>query len=164
MQAATDRLLVATTSDPAAAFMVVTEAVWWVTLVDATLVRYHQAAYGRLLAHQSDTERLTIEDTFAGLRFVRNQMGRQPGPGDLIRSPRQPGKLAGRIADWTWAPASEPILAAQPGPARDWELARRRSYLAQLAGHPIGATFTQAAAFLQQAWTAAAVDQQPLAQ
>lgn len=156
MQAATDRLLAATTPDPAAAFMVVTEAVWWVTLVDATLVRYHQAAYGQLLARHDDNERRAIEDTFAGLRFVRNEMVRQPGPGDFIRPPRQPGRPAGRIAEWTWATARKPILAAQPGPAQDWELARRRSYLAQLAGHPIGATFTQAAAFLQQAWSTAA--------
>ena len=87
MQAATDRLLAATTPDPAAAFMVVTEAVWWVTLVDATLVRYHQAAYGRLLARHDDNERRAIEDTFAGLRFVRNEMVRQPGPDDFIRPP-----------------------------------------------------------------------------
>lgn len=158
MQAATDRLLAATTPDPAAAFMVVTEAVWWVTLVDATLVRYHQAAYGRLLARYGSNDRRVIEDTFAGLRFVRNQLGRQPSPGDLINSPRQPGKATGHVADWTWTPARKPVLADQPGTAQDWEGTRHRSYLAQLAGHPVGATFTQAVAFLQQAWNAAQGD------
>jgi hypothetical protein len=153
MQAATDRLLAATTADPTAAFMVVTEAVWWVTLVDATLVRYHQAAYGRLLARRDDKERQAIEDTFAGLRFVRNQMGRQPSPGDVIRPPRQSGGPPGRVAEWTWTPAREPVLVAQPGGSHDWEHTRHRSYQAQLAGHRIGASFTQAAGFLQQAWT-----------
>jgi len=158
MQGATDRLLAATTPDPVAAFMVVTEAVWWVTLVDATLVRYHQTAYGRLLARHGDHERRCIEDTLAGLRFVRNQLGRQPSPGDLISSPRQSGGPTGRVADWTWAPAREPTLAHRPGPDLDWEGARHRSYLAQLAGNPVGTTFTQAAAFLQQAWIAAQGD------
>ncbi|HET7015896.1 MAG TPA: hypothetical protein VFI65_18385 [Streptosporangiaceae bacterium] len=152
MRAATSRLLAATTSDPASAFMVVTEAVWWVTLVDATLVRYHQAAYGRLLARHDDNERQTIEDTFAGLRFVRNQMGREPEPGDLICPPRQLSRPGRRVAEWTWAPVCKPVIAAQPGPGQKWEHARRRSYQAQLSGHPIGITFTQAAAFLQQAW------------
>ena len=152
MAAATDRLLAATTPDPAAAFMVVTEAVWWVTLVDATLVRYHQAAYGRLLACRDDDERQAIDDTFAGLRFVRNQMGHQPSPGDVILPPAQPGGPNGRVAEWTWTPARKPVLAAQPGGAQDWEHTRHRSYQAQLAGRPIGTSFIQAAAFLQQTW------------
>ena len=152
MQAATSRLLAATTTDPAAAFMVVTEAVWWVTLVDATLVRYHQAAYGQLLARHDDNKRQVIEDTFAGLRFVRNQMGRQPDPSDLICPPRQPGRTGRRVTEWTWASVCKPVLTGQPGPGHEWEHARHRSYWAQLAGHPVGIAFTQAAAFLQQAW------------
>jgi hypothetical protein len=155
MQAATNRLLAATTSDQTTAFMVVTEAVWWVTLVDATLVRYHQVAYGRMLARREDAERQAIEDTFGGLRFVRNQMGRQPAPSDLIRAPLPPGGPAERVAEWIWTPARKPMLASQPGGApgaQDWENTRHRSYQAQLAEHPIGLTFSRAATFLQQAW------------
>ena len=35
--------------DPPQAFAVIREAVWWVTIVDATLVRYHPA-YRQVLA------------------------------------------------------------------------------------------------------------------
>jgi hypothetical protein len=157
MRAATDRLLAATTPDLATAFMVVTEAVWWTTLVDATLVRYHEDAYGRLLAHIDTAECQAIEDTFGGLRFVRNQMGRrQPRPGDLIRSPQQPSAPSSRVAEWTWNPDCKPVLGAQGGSGQDWELTRYQSYQAQLAGRPIGISFTCAAAFLQQAWTTVA--------
>jgi hypothetical protein len=156
MMAATDRLLAATTSDPHAAFMVVTEAVWWVTLVDATLVRYHDEVYGRLLADLDPAERQAIEDTFGGLRFVRNQMVRQTSPGNLICPPANPGAQPAQVAEWTWDSACSPDVAARPGPDLDWELTRHRSYQAQLAGRPVGGSFTRASAFLQQAWIAAA--------
>ena len=156
MQGATDRLLAATTPDPVAAFMVVTEAVWWVTLVDATLVRYHEGAYGQLLAHLDSAERQVIEDTFGGLRFVRNKMVRLPSPGALLCRPAYGDAPSARVAEWTWNPACVPDLTAAAEPGQDWELTRHRSYQAQLAGRPIGSSFTRAAAFLRQAWTAAA--------
>jgi len=155
MRAATDRLLAATTHDPHTAFMVVTEAVWWVTLVDATLVRYHEGDYGRLLAGLDPAERQEIEDTFGGLRFVRNQMGRQASPDGLICRPTHPGVPADRVAEWIWNPTCEPERGAQSEPGQYWELTRHNSYEAQLAGQPIGSSFTRAAAFLQQAWAAA---------
>jgi hypothetical protein len=154
MRAAADRLLAATARDPGTAFMVVSEAVWWVTLVDATLVRYHDDAYGHLLASLEPARRRETADTFGGLRFVRNQIGRQPGPGDLICRPRQAGAACGRVAGWTWNPDRKPAPDAQPGPGRYWELARHRSYQSQLAGRPVGDSFTCAAGFLHQAWTA----------
>ena len=40
-----DRLLRAKGWDQPHAFAIISEAVWWVTMVDATLVRYHPDAY-----------------------------------------------------------------------------------------------------------------------
>ena len=42
--------------------MAISEAVWWVTMVDATLVRHHPDAYDGVLAGQSPTERQLVED------------------------------------------------------------------------------------------------------
>jgi predicted nucleic acid-binding Zn ribbon protein len=55
---------------------VVSEAVWQVTIVDATLVRYHHEAYDAALAGQPD--RRVTEGTMAGLRFVRNYLAARP--------------------------------------------------------------------------------------
>jgi hypothetical protein len=61
--------------DRAHGFAAISEAVWWVTMVDATLVRYRPGIYSDLLSRQAAAERRITEDTFAGLRFVRNRMG-----------------------------------------------------------------------------------------
>jgi hypothetical protein len=124
--------------------------VWRVTLVDATLMRYHPDIHGRVLAGQTPAQRQITEDTFAGLRFVRNRMGYDTDPADFIQPPdRPPG--ASRVAAWTWRPVPEPALASLTPRARDWEMTRYRAYLAQLAGQPIGETFSRTTAFLRQA-------------
>jgi hypothetical protein len=69
------------------------EAVWQVTIVDATLVRYHHEAYDAVLAGQPVPERRVTEGTMAGLRFVRNQLARAAGRDALIGQP--PGTAAG---------------------------------------------------------------------
>jgi hypothetical protein len=74
----------------AQSFAVISEAVWWVTIVDATLVRHHPEAYDDALSARLD-ERPCIEETFAGLRFVRNQLGYNSDPADFI----WPQRLAG---------------------------------------------------------------------
>jgi hypothetical protein len=53
-----DRLLRARSLDEPQAFAVVSEAVWWVTMVDGTLVRYHPDAYDGVLAGQDAAGRL----------------------------------------------------------------------------------------------------------
>ena len=45
----------------------------------------------------------------------------------------------------------EPKLAPLSPRGRSWEMARYQAYQAQLAGHTIGETFTQTAAFLKLA-------------
>ncbi len=102
----TDRLLRAKGWDLPPAYSVITESVWWVTMVDATLVRYRPGAYSDALARQETAERIRIEDTFGGLRFVRNRMGYEADHDDFI----QPGRAA-RLARWTWKPVAEPALS-----------------------------------------------------
>jgi hypothetical protein len=150
MQETTDRLLRATGWHRPHAFAVISEAVWWVTMVDATLMRYHPDAYGAVLARQSDAQRPIIEDTFGGLRFVRNRMGYDTDPADFIQ-PLDTGPGPGRIGAWTWKSLPEPAPASLTGRARQWEMTRYRAYQAQLAAQPIGETFSRATAFLRLA-------------
>jgi hypothetical protein len=150
MRETTGRLLRTTDWDQAHGFAVISEAVWRVTLVDATLMRYHPDIHSRVLAGQAAAQRQITEDTFAGLRFVRNRMGYDTDPADFIQPPNRPPG-AGRIAAWTWRPLPEPTLASLTPRAREWEMTRYRAYQAQLAGQPIGETFSQATAFLNLA-------------
>ena len=50
MRDTTDRLLRARALDAPHGFAAISEAVWWITLVDATLVRYHPDVYDMVLA------------------------------------------------------------------------------------------------------------------
>lgn len=156
MSEVTDRLLRASGWDRPHAYAAITEAVWWCTMVDATLVRYHPDTRSAALARYDTAARQVIEDTFAGLRFVRNQMGIKADPADFIRPvPGRPRPAAGQIAAWTWKPVSEPALTALPVRGREWELTRYRAYQARLAGHRVGDTFSQAAGFLRKLQQAA---------
>jgi hypothetical protein len=104
-----------------------------VTIVDATLVRHHPAAYDDILAGQPAAERRLIETTLAGLRFVRNQMGQHLDPADFIcPGPGRPGRDKDRIAAWTWKSLPEPHSlrfrpAGGPGSGRDTAPTRRSS-------------------------------------
>jgi hypothetical protein len=133
--------------DRADGFAVISEAVWRVTIVDAALVRYHPETYSRALACQGAGQRGIVEETFAGLRFVRNRMGYDAHPADLV----QPLDSGAGIAAWTWKPVPEPALGALTPRGRAWELTRYQAYQAQLAGRTVGEIFTQAAAFLDMA-------------
>jgi hypothetical protein len=141
------RLYRASGVDQADGFAVISEAVWQVTIVDAALIRYQPETYSRVLARQDPGQRRTTEETFAGLRFVRNRMGYHTHPADLIQ-PLDPGS---DVAAWTWKPVPEPAVAALTPRGQDWELARYQAYRAQLANRAIGQTFTRAAAFLDTA-------------
>jgi hypothetical protein len=143
-----DRLLRARGLDRPHAFAVISEAVWWVTMVDATLVRYHPDAYDGVLAGHEAAERRAIEGTFGGLRFVRNQMGYHMDHADFIEPSR--GGF-GVIAAWTWRSLPEPGLDALPARGQEWEMTRYREYQAWLAGQPVGDIFRRAAAFLRRA-------------
>ena len=156
MRDATGRLLRVTARDRARLFAVVSEAVWWVTIVDATLVRYHPDTYDGLLTGRPPADRQMIEETLAGLRFVRNRMGPYLDPADFIQpADGRPGGDS-RIRASTWKSVPEPELTLLPSPRQAWEMTRYRAYQAQLAGHSVGETFERAAAFLKLAAAEAA--------
>jgi len=148
----TERLRRVRAGDQARTLVAISEAVWWVTIVDATLVRHHPGSYDAILAGRSPAERRLIETTLAGLRFVRNQMGHDRDPADFIcPAPGRPGSDQDSIATWIWASLPEPRLASLAPSGRAWERARYHAYQAQLAGHPVGDVFGRAAAFLKVA-------------
>jgi len=125
----------------------VSEAVWWVTLVDATLVRYHPAVYDTVLSDtvpggQQGAPRQMIAGTLAGLRFVRNQMGRHHDLADFIQR--------GRGAAWAWRALPEPACDTLSPHGQEWELTRYQAYQTWLSGRPVTAAFTLAARFLSQ--------------
>jgi hypothetical protein len=148
----TERLSTVRVADRPRAFVVIGEAVWWVTIVDATLVRHHPDAYDSVMARQAPAQRQRIEGTLAGLRFVRNRIGDEA---DLVEfvEPGEAGSGAGegRITGWTWKPVREPALAVLSPRGQAWEMTRYRAYQAQLAGDTIGETFGRASEFLKLA-------------
>jgi hypothetical protein len=149
MSETTSRLPQAGIWDRGRAYAAVGEAVWWVTLVDATMVRHHAEVYDAVLASQSAAERPLTEATLAGLRFVRNQAGGETCLAPFIQA-AAPGlnTLHGRVTGWRWKPVPLPVLASRPPRAQAWEMTRYQAYRAQLVGHTIGETFRRAATFL----------------
>jgi hypothetical protein len=132
------------------ALAVISESVWWVTMVDATLVRHHPRTYESVLAAKTLTQRQLTEGTLTGLRYVRNQIG---GHADLAEftGPGHCGAAAaqGPLTGWTWKPAPEPVLASLPPRRQAWETMRYQAYRAHLADRTIGETFSLTAAFLK---------------
>src|ERR1700728_1308663 len=149
MRDTTDRLGKARASDRAQAFAVIGEAVWWVTIVDATLVRYYPDEYDHALAGLAAAQRLATETTFGGLRFVRNRMGYYADHADFIEPHAGSGDGSDApITDWTWRPLPPPAVATLPPRGQEWELSRYQAYRDLLAGHSIGETFDRTSAFL----------------
>jgi anti-sigma B factor antagonist len=144
MSEATARLPAVRVRDQPQALAAIAEAVWWITMIDATLVRHHPTAYDTVMAAGTPAERRLIDETLAGLRFVRNWISRAAGLGDIIET----GTGTGPITRWTWKPVPEPALAWLAPRAQAWERARYRAYQARLAGHTIDKTFGQAVTFL----------------
>ena len=152
MRDVTDRLARVKASDRQRAFALVGEAVWWVTIVDGTLVRHHPETYDCVMGAQPAAERPLIEGTLSGLRFVRNQMGQYADHVDFI-APGADGSRAGecRITAWAWKPVPEPLLASLSQQGQEWEMTRYQDYEAHLQGRTTGEIFSRAAAFLNLA-------------
>jgi hypothetical protein len=147
MRDTTERLGRARAGDPAQAFAVIGEAVWWVTIVDATLVRYYPDEYDAALSGLPVRLRREAETTFGGLRFVRNRMGYYADQADFIEPcPSEPGGDA-PITQWTWRSLPPPAVATLPPQGQEWELRRYQAYQDLLAGHTIGETFGRTTAF-----------------
>jgi hypothetical protein len=75
-----ERLGKASGIDLPEALALVSESVWWVTLVDATMIRYHEAAYDSALTSLIPVERRATEGTFAGLRLSGTGWATTPTP------------------------------------------------------------------------------------
>src|SRR5207248_10744386 len=113
MSEAAGRLAGVRVWDRPRALAAIGEAVWWITMVDATLVRHHLGVYDAVMAAQDPAERRLIEQTLAGLRFVRNWMGRQAGLDEVIESSAM--STGNRtISRSTWKGGPEPVLTSPP--------------------------------------------------
>jgi hypothetical protein len=132
----------------------VSDAVWWVTIVDATLVRYRSASYDRVLAGRPAAQRTLIDETLAGLRYVRNHIDRHLDAEEFVRAAPGSASDDGTPA-WIWNTLPEPACDLLSPRAQDWEIARYRAYETRLAGQAITATFALAAPFLAEAATPA---------
>jgi hypothetical protein len=152
MREVTGRLSGYRTWDRARALTVAGEAVWWVTIVDARLVRHYLGAYDGVMARHAPSERQLIEGTLGGLRFVRNQMGVDAGHVDFVEpGTGAPGGRDNRVAAWRWRSVPEPAGGSPAEHGDSWEMTRYRAYDAHLAGRTIGEVFGRAAAFLDLA-------------
>jgi len=140
------------------AIALISEAVWWVTLVDATMVRYHHDAYGHALACMNPSERRRTEGTFTGLRFVRNSMGYYVDPADFIQPQQDSLGRDAVVSAWTWRPVIAPSAAALPQRTRSWEAGRYQHYRVYLADRPVGETINRSAGFLTNLIPSAAAE------
>src|ERR1700722_14740160 len=148
------RLAALSGADHGRAVAVVSEAVWQVTIVDATLIRYYPDVYDAVLARRSPPQRRLIEGTMAGLRFVRNRMRSEAERDAFIcASPAQPAgpDAAGPAGPCTWQPVPEPGLSSPRGARRTWEQSRYEAYQGFLAGHSVAEPFSRATEFLRLA-------------
>jgi anti-anti-sigma factor len=145
-----NRLRKAGTVNLPEALAVISEAVWWVTLVDATMVRYHHDAYDRALGGLDPAERKLTEGTFTGLRFVRNCMGYYVDPADFIQPQQQSLGGDAQVAAWTWRHVPAPATSTLRQRSRTWENSRYLHYRAYLAERPVGETINRTAGFLIQ--------------
>jgi hypothetical protein len=136
------------------AFAAIGEAVWWITMVDATLVRRHLGVYDVVMAAQAPAERRLIDQPMAGLLFVRNWMGREAALGEVVETGGT-GVGNRRITGWMWKPVPEPVLASFPPRGQAWD-GPVRAYQAYLVGHTVWQTFGRAVTFLTLAGANAA--------
>jgi hypothetical protein len=145
MTEAAGRLAVAGAWDLQRVAAAVGETVWWVTLVDATLVRYHPRDYESALV-TGEVRRRKTEGTLEGLRYVRNQLGKSVDPAEFVRP-----AVGGEGGGWAWRPLPEPRLEGLAPRARQWELSRYHAYQGRLAERDIARTFARCTEFLAQA-------------
>jgi hypothetical protein len=146
-----ERLAVHHPANDAAAFEAVGEAVWWVTIIDARMIRQYMELYDTVLAAYPPAQRAVIEGTLTGLRYVRNQLGEDHRPGRFIEPPAPAGPAETMTADWRWVHRPEPDLTELLVHGQPWELTRYRAYEQWLAGNSMAAVFQRAGDFLDLA-------------
>ena len=146
-----ERLAVHQAADAAAAFEAVGEAVWWVTIIDARLIRQYMDLYDAILAAHPQDQHPVIEGTLTGLRYVRNQLGEDHRPGHFIEPPGPSATAETVTADWQWVHRPEPDLTELLDHGQPWELTRYQAYEQWLAGDSVGQVFQRAGDFLNLA-------------
>ena len=146
----TDRLGKAEAMNLPEALAVISETVWWVTVVDGTLTRYHHDIYDHAMNELGPAERKLIEGILAGLRFARTCMGYYVDPADFIQP--QQDTLGGDapVASWMWREVPAPVSTALPQRSKTWETGRYLHYRGYLADRPVGETISRATASLTQ--------------
>jgi hypothetical protein len=159
---ATERLTLCGPEDAEVAFSAVAEAVWWVTIIDARLIRQYMDIYDSVLDAHAAAQRAAIEGTLAGLRFVRNQTSSDTLGADFI-SPPAGTNGHGTTGAWHWNRIPEPALDLLPDDVRSWEQTRFQAYQTWLAGYSIGEVFQRATGFLNLAAARVTVVTSPLA-
>jgi hypothetical protein len=148
MNGSVDRLYKAAGTDRPEALAIVTESVWWVTLVEASIQRSDQAAYNHTLLNLGPAERRAAEGTFIGLRFVRNWLGAHADPANFIQPEHDDDGGVAPVAAWTWTLLPTPELGKVSPRDRHADAVRYRDYCTYLARKPVGETITSAVAFL----------------
>jgi len=133
------------------AAVAVSDATWWVTIVDATMVRYHPDSYDATLDALPADKQDEIEQTLAGLRFVRNQMGIHLDPAAFIHVTHRAGAEGEPELALTWNKLELPTSGSLSPSGQEWERGRYLAYQERLAGRGVARTFTQAAGFLRHA-------------
>jgi hypothetical protein len=68
------RALTTTGLELSAGYAAISDPVWAVTIVDAAIIRRHPGLYDEMLAAQPRRTRRALEDSLAGLRYVRNHI------------------------------------------------------------------------------------------
>jgi hypothetical protein len=138
--------------DGVVAFSAVAEAVWWVTIIDARLIRQYMDTYDAVLAAQAPAQRSMVEGTLAGLRFVRNQTSSETVSAEFISPPAGvKGQSYGVPAAWHWNRIPEPAFDQLADDVRSWERTRYREYQAWLADNIVGDVFQRATNFINLA-------------
>lgn len=142
--------------DRTAGCAAVSDAVWAVTMVDAAMVRRHPGIYDEVLAGELVPDRRLVEESLAGLRFVRNRIPDHAAvAGFVAPSVDDPDEVG--VLGWQWQSVSRPPLTRRRPRAQAWETARYEAYQTRLAGCPLGEVFQRAEAFLLQTAEGAAV-------
>ena len=146
MSEATGRLALVRTGDVPQALAAVEEAVWWITMVDATLMRHHLDVYEGVLGASGAAERFRTGQTLAGLSFVRDRIGADTDLSEVVDTSLSRAADR-RITNWRWMRIPAPPV----GPAKhqqDQAAAGYRAYQGQLAGRMIGEAIGLAVTFL----------------
>lgn len=158
MTEAVQRLAKSEAANVAQALAAVSEAVWWITVTDASLARRSPHAYDTALGALDPAARQATQYLLAGLRFVRNQAGYRADPADFVHPRPGPGPGSGENvppAAWTWHTAPHMAAVVTGQRARERPPSLYREYRAHLAGRLVTETITQATAFLTRVYETA---------